>query len=456
MFGWWKKNDGFEWREYVRTTILLKRKQRRDRVVAAKDHAVAGAKRAGQAGVAAGRAGAEAGRVGAAASRKGAAALWHGLSAGLQRGVRGTARGLGVAFAWLGAAPRRVGAALVPLFGSAQWQLKPLARRLTEAPLRGMLRNVGLVALIVTLAWLPGRGLARETWIVGAIAAVALGVLLLARMIVGERLLPATVSSRLPGWGWLVDHIPAISPKVVGGAIAAVVLALGGGIAWQAWRSGGLATPKLAALQIPGFAAEQTIEGRASAIDGDTLRIGRDIIQLAGIEAPDRAQRCSRPGNPRWRCGDAAREALSRLVGRHRITCKVTGGGEGRVMTGTCDVGGSDLADTLVRKGHVFAQTGLFARYASAEAVARDAKAGLWRGTADRPQAWRDKLWDEAKRSAPDGCPIKGEVRSGAKVYLLPWSPRYERARISQRRGERWFCSEEEARSAGWTPSERS
>jgi hypothetical protein len=32
MFGWRKRNDGFEWREYVRTTILVRRRNRRDRV----------------------------------------------------------------------------------------------------------------------------------------------------------------------------------------------------------------------------------------------------------------------------------------------------------------------------------------------------------------------------------------------------------------------------------------
>ena len=32
MFGWRKRNDGFEWREYVRTTILVRRRNRRERV----------------------------------------------------------------------------------------------------------------------------------------------------------------------------------------------------------------------------------------------------------------------------------------------------------------------------------------------------------------------------------------------------------------------------------------
>ena len=39
MFGWRTRNVGFEWREYVRTTILVRRKNRRERV----GHAAKGA-----------------------------------------------------------------------------------------------------------------------------------------------------------------------------------------------------------------------------------------------------------------------------------------------------------------------------------------------------------------------------------------------------------------------------
>ncbi len=447
MLGWWKKTDGFEWREYVRTTILVKRKQRRDRVVEAKVQAVAGAKRAGQAS--------------AAASGRGLAALWRGSTRGLKGLGSVVWRGMALGLGWIGTAPRRALAVAGPALTSAQWRLKPMARRLTTPPLRTVLRNGGLVALIIALAWLPGRGLSQETWIAGGIAVALLGGLGLARVIVGERLLPDGLAGRVPGVGWVADRVPAISPKVVGGAVAAVVLALAGGLAWQSWQGGGLPTPSLASLQIPGFSASQKIEGRASAIDGDTLRIGSSIVQLDGIEAPERTQRCRGPGNRSWRCGDAAREALARLTGRKRIVCTVSTGavetdGSGRMASGTCEVDGADLAETLVRKGYVFAKSGLFARYSAAEDGARADRAGVWRGTGERPQAWRDKLWAEAKRSAPDGCPIKGEVRSGAKVYLLPWSPRYERAKVSSRRGERWFCTEAEAQEAGWRPRERS
>ena len=104
----------------------------------------------------------------------------------------------------------------------------------------------------------------------------------------------------------------------------------------------------------------------------------------------------------------------------------------------------------------MFAGGGLFASYSGLERQARDAKAGIWAaGDAERPSEFRAKVWEEAKRRAPDGCPIKGLVTGGDRVYVLPWSPDYERGRIQKARGERWFCSEREAEAAGFKPAVR-
>ena len=67
-----------------------------------------------------------------------------------------------------------------------------------------------------------------------------------------------------------------------------------------------------------------------------------------------------------------------------------------------------------------------------------------------RPADWRAKIWEDAKSRAPDGCPIKGQVAGSSRFYVLPWSAGYERARVQETRGERWFCSEQEAVAAGF------
>lgn len=52
-------------------------------------------------------------------------------------------------------------------------------------------------------------------------------------------------------------------------------------------------------------------------------------------------------------------------------------------------------------------------------------------------------------------CNIKGNVSidTGERVYHVPGQSYYEQTVISPRYGERWFCSEAEARRAGWRRS---
>lgn len=49
-------------------------------------------------------------------------------------------------------------------------------------------------------------------------------------------------------------------------------------------------------------------------------------------------------------------------------------------------------------------------------------------------------------------CNIKGNVsqNSGERIYHVPGQEYYDETRISPEHGERWFCSEAEAWSAGW------
>lgn len=57
-------------------------------------------------------------------------------------------------------------------------------------------------------------------------------------------------------------------------------------------------------------------------------------------------------------------------------------------------------------------------------------------------------------RARAETCAIKGNIsRKGVRVYHLPSSPAYAATTITERRGERWFCSAEEAKAAGWRPA---
>ena len=57
-----------------------------------------------------------------------------------------------------------------------------------------------------------------------------------------------------------------------------------------------------------------------------------------------------------------------------------------------------------------------------------------------------------AKTTANSGaCNIKGNISSkGEKIYHVPGQRYYNITKISLGKGERWFCSEQAALSAGW------
>ena len=95
------------------------------------------------------------------------------------------------------------------------------------------------------------------------------------------------------------------------------------------------------------------------------------------------------------------------------------------------------------------------------EGAARVAKRGIWRGDFVAPWNWRrGERLAGSKAASTEGpgrrCRIKGNIsRDGSRIYHIPGGQFYDRTRIATGRGERWFCSEAEARAAGWRRSRR-
>ncbi len=65
-------------------------------------------------------------------------------------------------------------------------------------------------------------------------------------------------------------------------------------------------------------------------------------------------------------------------------------------------------------------------------------------------------VFTAAPASAQEGttCNIKGNVNTRSeRIYHVPGQEYYDKTNIVAAHGERWFCSEEEARAAGWRRS---
>jgi endonuclease YncB( thermonuclease family) len=424
MLGRRKSEDGFEWHKYVRTTVKLRREERRRRILEARRAAV---QQAGAAGVAlaagsraAGAAALDSARVGVGVAGLIAQAAWNILA-------------MLAAMAWhyLAAAATAARRQLAIL-------LRPLMEALAQPKIGGPAAILGAIALALAIGRSSGAGLDREASI-----AFAIGLVLL---IAALPLLLQLTGIRLP-------QLRTLGISRGAGFIGVGVAAIIGALAWVA--SNGGANLAGIASQLPVVGGSKALLGRAEAIGGDLVRVAGTPVRLAGIEAPEQQQSCG-AGPRRYRCGAAAQAALGKLVNGRTLACAVSGADSAGRPLATCTRGGLDINGELVRQGHAFAGSGLFAGYAGLERQARDAKLGVWAaGDVARPAEFRAKIWEEARRRAPDGCPIKGLITGEGRVYVLPWSPDYDRGRIQKTRGERWFCSEREAEAAGFKPAVR-
>lgn len=68
------------------------------------------------------------------------------------------------------------------------------------------------------------------------------------------------------------------------------------------------------------------------------------------------------------------------------------------------------------------------------------------------PRATSAAIQSFAPVQVSASCNIKGNIsiNTGEHIYHMPGQPYYAATRISPQYGERWFCSEADARAAGW------
>ncbi|HRO49597.1 MAG TPA: thermonuclease family protein [Hyphomicrobium sp.] len=480
MLWWRKRSEGFEWRDYVRTTILVRREERRQRIKDVQGAAKAHVKEAGRRGVDAAVAGGRAAATGSWWSLKAAgtnlkrAAIWTGRSlvraavaaAGiLAAGTVTVAGGIGAAVSGLVSLVRRAGSPLEPVLD----------------PVLSFVRQPRTHLVLAVVAILAALGAAYRSWAFGfdgdakvaaTVAAISGILVVLAALTDPDRRWHPSEDGpfgRLRGYQ---INLPGDRHVPVGTAVLALLALIGVSAAgftaigqFQGSRDADTrvaatspssaparkaAPPSKAASDVDDTGVPTLTSRRAQAVTGDTLKIGSTLVILDGIEAPEANQSCERASG-RWRCGRAARDALARLVRGQSVSCQISEDIDASLKKGTCSASGTDLAEKLLEAGMVFAASSFFlSSYARIERNAQAEKKGLWAGESERPEAWREKRWAEAKEKAPDGCPIKGRIRSGARTYFLPWSSSYDSVRLSRARGERWFCSESEAEEAGW------
>lgn len=141
-------------------------------------------------------------------------------------------------------------------------------------------------------------------------------------------------------------------------------------------------------LAIAGQAHAETIVGRASVTDGDTIVIREHKIRLFGIDAVEGRQECTLNGKA-WRCGQAAANALDQWIDSRNVTCSVTGTDRYQRKIARCYVGDKDMQAWLVAQGWAVAYRSYSQQYIPYENEARLAKRGIWASEFEKPADWR-------------------------------------------------------------------
>lgn len=416
MFGWRRRSEGFEWREYVRTTVLVRRADRQRRIDDARHAALAKVHDVRDRGLEAGKAGVDAA---AEIAQRAALTVWQRAWAGLIAALRFVGSGLKA----IGVAAR---ASIVGLFAHREWlsfHLPSFDRPSFDK------RSFDKPSLHKPSFKAPSFDIRPFFQVIKQRGA-------------GDRLMPDIGPRGRQYLGYAARAVAVLALILVGGQM------LGSGTGVDSANSINLTGSILA--------PPEDLTGRATVLAGDRLRVDGTVIKLSGVIAPDDNQPCFKSNGRRWACSASAQRALERLVRSKLVSCNPTGRDEAGVTMATCTIADDDIASAMARGGHVFAASGMFSTYRADEDLARAAKIGLWQGETVHPDDWRARVWEEAKRTAPDGCPIKGYVKSSNRFYAMPWSRDYSGAKVRSGREDRWFCSEDEARAAGFKISSSS
>jgi endonuclease YncB( thermonuclease family) len=210
----------------------------------------------------------------------------------------------------------------------------------------------------------------------------------------------------------------------------------------------------------PAVAAE--LFGRATVVDGDTIEIRGERIRLHGIDAPESGQWCHDRSGERYRCGQRAAFAFADKIGTGNVRCDLLDRDRYDRHIARCFQAGEDLNGWMVRQGQAVAYRQYSTEYAQAEAFARGYRIGVWQGAFDLPWDWRRGVRSAlpgqrtpSSRALQTSCTIKGNISRNGRIYHLPGQQYYDQTKIDLAKGERWFCSEDEARAAGWRRAKR-
>ena len=196
------------------------------------------------------------------------------------------------------------------------------------------------------------------------------------------------------------------------------------------------------------------VTGKVRVIDGDTFDVAAQRVRIFGIDAPESKQSCETEQGTTWACGAWVSAQVAALYDGKRAICREEDRDRYDRIVARCEIAGRDVGQQLVSSGLAFAYRKYSMRYDLDEKGAAVNDRGLHGSRVQRPAQYRAT---QAKGRIPPNrnCVIKGNITKSGYIYHMPGQRDYERTGINEAKGERWFCSQLQARVAGWRKARR-
>jgi len=207
--------------------------------------------------------------------------------------------------------------------------------------------------------------------------------------------------------------------------------------------------------------SKETLYSVTNVVDGDTIDVsinGKvERLRLIGINTPETVD----PRKPVECFGvEASNKAKTLLTGKKVYLEKDITQGEldkyNRLLRYVFLEDGTNFNLLMIKEGYAYEYTydipyKYQTEFKNAQKVAQSNKAGQWGDICQNETTMINNAPNLASSSSSGVCTIKGNISSTKeRIYHVIGCGSYGKTTIDESKGEKWFCSEQEALDAGW------